>query len=196
LSPLPDRYSLDRWLVKTKLRDPRLLGFWRRVLQIHLCFVYFFGGLAKFLGSGWWDGSNLWRSLIRPPFNLISPDILVRFKYALPVLGISICLIEVGYPVFIWMKKTRFFWLVCILAMHAAIGLTMGMYLFALVMIVLNLAAFGVGISVPFIRHPAGSAQDSTQFFPKETPTLPVTARAAQKTDSGKSLEKNQRRNK
>jgi hypothetical protein len=28
--------------------------------------------------------------------------------------------------------------------MHAAIGLTMGMYLFALVMIVINLAAFGV----------------------------------------------------
>jgi hypothetical protein len=42
------------------------------------------------------------------------------------------------------MKKTRLVWLVCILAMHAAIGLLMGLYLFALVMIVLNLAAFGV----------------------------------------------------
>ena len=168
LSPLPDRYSMDRRLVRTKVKDPRLLGFWRRVLQVHLCFVYFFGGLAKLLGSGWWNGSNLWRSLIRPPFNLVSPEILVRFKYALPVLGISICLIEVGYPVFIWMKKTRFFWLVCILAMHAAIGLTMGMYLFALVMIVLNLAAFGVGIRVPFIRHPADATQDSTQFLPKK----------------------------
>jgi len=166
LSPLPDRYSLDRRLVKTKLMDPWLLGFWRRVLQVHLCFVYFFGGLAKFLGSGWWDGSNLWRSLIRPPFNLISPDILVRFKYALPVLGISICLIEVGYPVFIWIKKTRFFWLVCILAMHAAIGLTMGMYLFALVMIILNLAAFGVGIRVPW--HPTGGTRHSAQFLPKQ----------------------------
>jgi hypothetical protein len=112
----------------------------------------------------------------------------------LPVLGISICLIEVGYPVFIWMKKTRFFWLVCILAMHAAIGLTMGMYLFALVMIVLNLAAFGVGIRVPFIRHPAGGTQDSTQFSSEETPTLPVTA--AQKIDGSKFLEKNEKRNK
>jgi len=41
------------------------------------------------------------------------------------------------------MKKTRFIWLVCIVGMHIAIGLTMGMYLFALTMIVLNLAAFG-----------------------------------------------------
>jgi hypothetical protein len=86
---------------------------------------------------------HFWLSLTRPPFNTISPDILVRFKYVLPVLGISICLIEVGYPIFIWMKKTRFFWLFCVLAMHAAIGLTMGLYLFALIMIVLNLAAFG-----------------------------------------------------
>src|SRR6266496_1161255 len=83
LSPLPDRYSADQWIVKAKSKDPQLLGFWRRVLQVHLCFVYFFGGLAKCLGNGWWNGSNLWRSLIRPPFNLISPDILVRFKYAL-----------------------------------------------------------------------------------------------------------------
>jgi hypothetical protein len=145
LSPLPDRYSLDHSLVKTKLKDPQLLGFWRRVLQVNLCFVYFVGGLAKCLGSGWWNGSNLWRSLIRPPFNIISPNILVHFKYALPILGISICLIELGYPFFLWIKKTRLFWLVCTLAMHLAIGLAMGMYLFALVMIVLNVAAFGVG---------------------------------------------------
>src|SRR6476660_3237864 len=143
LSPLPDGYSFDQWVTKTKQKNPQLLGFWRRVLQVHLCFVYFIGGLAKCLGNGWWNGSNLWRSLIRPPFNLISPDILVRFKYALPVLGISICLLEVSYPIFIWIKKTRRIWLICILAMHAAIGLLMGLYLFALIMIVMNLAAFG-----------------------------------------------------
>jgi hypothetical protein len=32
--------------------------------------------------------------------------------------------------------------------MHVAIGLTMGMYLFALIMIVLNLAAFGPGLGI------------------------------------------------
>ena len=149
LSPLPDRYSFDRWVTKAAPKNPQALGFWRRVLQVHLCFVYFIGGLAKFLGSGWWDGSNLWRSLIRPPFNLVSPDLLIQFKYALPFLGISICLLEVSYPVFIWLKKTRRIWLISILVMHAAIGLLMGLYLFALIMIVMNVAAFGVpgGIS-------------------------------------------------
>lgn len=146
LSPLPDRYSFDYWVAERKPKSPYVLGFWRRVLQVHLCFVYFIGGLAKCLGNGWWDGSNLWRSLIRTPFHLVSPDVLVRFKYVLPLVGISICLLEVTYPIFIWMKRTRLVWLVCILAMHAAIGLLMGLYLFALMMIVMNLAAFGTGL--------------------------------------------------
>src|SRR6058998_1715758 len=165
LSPLPDRYLLDHWLLKVELGGPQLLGFWRRVLQVHMCFIYFIGGLAKCLGSGWWNGSNLWRSLTRAPFNLISPEILVRFKYVLPILGISICLIELGYPFFIWIRKTRLFWLVCILGMHAAIGLAMGMYLFALVMIVLNLAAFGIGMSKqrPFTAEVTADGESTEQ---------------------------------
>jgi len=152
LSPLPDHYSFDHWVAKTRAKNPQLLGFWRRVFQVHLCFVYFIGGLAKCLGNGWWDGSNLWRSLIRPPFNLVPPDILVRFKYALPTLGILICLLEVSYPICIWMRKTRLIWLICTLAMHAAIGILMGLYLFALVMIVMNVAAFGVSSQRRMIR--------------------------------------------
>ncbi len=87
LSPLPDRYSLDWRLRKLRPKNPQLLGFWRRVLQLHLCVIYFFSGLTKCLGSGWWDGSNVWRALIRPPFNVIDPEILVRWKYLFPVDG-------------------------------------------------------------------------------------------------------------
>jgi hypothetical protein len=146
LSPLPDRYSLDWRLLRLRPKNPLLLGFWRRVLQLHLCLIYFFSGLTKCLGSGWWDGSNIWRSLIRPPFNIIDPEILVRWNYLFPVVGIFICLLEIGYPFFIWNNKTRKIWLICICGMHFAIGATMGMYLFALIMIILNVAAFGPGL--------------------------------------------------
>lgn len=143
LSPLPDRYSLDRKLWKKPPRDLRLVGFFRRVLQIHLCLIYFFGGLTKCLGSGWWDGSNIWRALIRPPLGIIPPEIIVRWKYLLPIIGISILIIEIGYPFFIWLKRTRMIWLLLVCVIHLAIGVTMGMYLFALIMILLNVAAFG-----------------------------------------------------
>jgi HTTM domain len=145
LAPLPDRYSLDsRWFKRRQ--DPRLVGFWRRVLQTHMCLIYFFGGIAKATGIGWWDGTNLWRSLTRPPFNLLDPHALVHWKFFFPVGGISILLLEATYPIFIWPKRTRLVWLTLICVMHIGIGLALGMYLFALVMIVLNLAAFGGGV--------------------------------------------------
>jgi hypothetical protein len=146
LSPLPDRFSLDWRLRDLRPKHPQLLGFWRRVLQLHLCVIYFFSGLTKCLGTGWWDGSNVWRALIRPPFNVIDPEILVRWKYLFPVAGIFIWLLEFGYPFLIWSSRTRKLWLFGICGMHIVIGVTMGMYLFSLVMIVLNVAAFGPGL--------------------------------------------------
>jgi hypothetical protein len=143
LSPLPDEYSLDRLWRKLPAKNGQLLGFFRRLLQLHLSIIYFFSGLTKCLGNGWWDGSNIWRALIRPPFNIIPAEILVRWKYLFPVTGISVCLLEIGYPIFIWLKRTRTVWLILILVMHAAIGFAMGMYLFALIMIILNVSAFG-----------------------------------------------------
>lgn len=142
LTPFPDRHSLDWRLWKSEAQSPQLLGFWRRILQVHLCMIYFFSGLAKSLGSGWWDGSNIWRALTRPPFNILPPEVIANWKYILPLAGISICVIELGYPLFIWLKHTRRLWLSLVCAMHVAIGLMMGMHLFALIMIVLNLAAF------------------------------------------------------
>jgi uncharacterized membrane protein YphA (DoxX/SURF4 family) len=149
VSPLPDRLALDARLWKTRSPDPMRLGFFRRLLQVHLCVVYFFGGLTKSLGAGWWDGSNLWRAVTRPPFGIISPDWLAHFSGALVTGGIAVCVIELAYPVFIWPEKTRRLWLILICIMHASIGILMGMYLFALVMIVLNLAAFGPGQPQP-----------------------------------------------
>jgi hypothetical protein len=146
VAPLPDHYALDWKLWRPQTRDRRLLGFQRRVLQLHMCLIYFFGGITKCLGAEWWTGESMWRALTRPPFNVIPLQVLISWKAVLPVLGIAVCLIETGYPFFIWWKRTRFIWLVCVLGMHVAIGLTMGLYLFSVIMIVLNVAAFAPGI--------------------------------------------------
>jgi len=148
IAPLPDRYALDWKIWKRPRRDPQILGFHRKVLQFHLCAIYFFGGITKCLGAGWWNGNSMWRALTRPPFDIISIQTLLSWKAALPILGIAVCLIETGFPFFIWPKTTRLVWLLSILAMHVAIGFTMGLYLFSLIMIVLGLAAFGPGAVV------------------------------------------------
>ncbi|MGI8438520.1 MAG: hypothetical protein ACR2NX_16725 [Chthoniobacterales bacterium] len=153
LSPLPDRFTADaRLFGRTSWGKARQLGFWRRVLQLHLCLIYFFGGLAKALGRGWWNGDNLWRALTRPPFNVAPPEWIARFGWALLPTGIAICVIEVGYPFLIWRGAWRKLWLALVCAMHLGIALLMGLRLFGLVMIVLNLAAFGTPLRSPRFR--------------------------------------------
>ncbi len=146
ISPLPDNWALDAKLNRAPRITSQRLGFHRRVLQLHLCIIYFFGGISKSLGTDWLNGNSIWRALTRPPFDLVDPDLLIRFDFLFPAIGILVCLLETGYLVFIWMKRTRAIWLAGILLMHLSIGLTMGLYLFALIMIVLNLAAFGPGL--------------------------------------------------
>jgi hypothetical protein len=143
IAPLPDTYSFDYRVRTLRMRGTWRLGFHRRVLQMHLCLIYFFGGLTKCLGYGWWTGASLWRALMRQPFNVIPPSVLIAWKFLLPAAGIFVIVLEVGYPLLIWLKATRRLWLVLVIAMHMAIGFAMRMYLFALIMIVLNVASFG-----------------------------------------------------
>lgn len=149
LAPFPDRCSLDWKLWKRPVKDRHLHGFFRRALQLHLCAIYFFAGLSKSLGSGWWTGDSMWRALTCPPFNVLPVNLIMSWYWVLPFAGIAVCLLETCYPFFIWPRCTRPIWLVSILAMHIGIGLTMGLYLFALIMIILNLAAFGPGLLFP-----------------------------------------------
>jgi hypothetical protein len=142
VAPLPDRFSLDYLWRKIPAKELQRQGFHRRVLQLHLCLIYFFGGLAKCIGGGWWDGTSIWRALTRTPFNVISPEAVVHWRSLFPILAISVWIIELGYPFFIWSKKLRPLWLVCVIGVHLGIGLAMGLYLFSSVMIVLNLSAF------------------------------------------------------
>jgi Vitamin K-dependent gamma-carboxylase len=145
IAPLPDKYALDWKLWRKRSSDPRIVGFFRRVLQFHVCVIYFFGGITKCLGAGWWTGDSIWRALTRPPFDLIANQTLIHWKPVLLALGIAVCLLETTFPIFIWPKSTRALCLVAIIGMHVGIGVTMGLYLFSLVMIVLDLAAFGPG---------------------------------------------------
>lgn len=159
-APLPDRYALDaRWRARSG-KKPIGTVLVLRALQLHLCLVYFFGGLAKSLGSGWWDGLNVWRALTRAPFDIIPAETIVRFAPLLPLAGISIWLIEITYPFLIWHRRTRILSLSLICLLHLGIGLAMGMYLFAFIMIVLNVAAFG---SLPL---PGEQSEASPQTTP------------------------------
>ena len=163
IAPLPDAWSIDACWREIRLKSASLQGLHRRVLQLHICLIYFFCGLAKCAGRDWWNGTSLWRSLNRAPSDIIPPDLLIRLGFLLPVVGIMVCVMEITYPVLIWPRRTRLIWFLGVLMLHAGIGLTMGMYLFAWIMIVLNVAAFGPGFAFQLPHRIALSIKSGIQ---------------------------------
>jgi hypothetical protein len=169
IAPFPDRLSLDS-IIRNRAGNEDLISFFRRILQVHICLIYFFSGFSKLAGIGWWNGTNLWRALTMPPFHFVDPQNVLRFRIFLPAAGLAICLLEFCYPFFIWNRRTRIPWLVGICGMHLMIALTMGMFLFAFVMIILNLAAF-MPLPPKPVRIPA---RPSSQGFQQlEAPGTP-----------------------
>ncbi len=144
IAPLPDRWSLDRRWHSGSRADTHILGFHRRLLQVHLCLVYFFSGLTKSFGAGWWNGDNAWYALTLPSYAQWPISWVAKLAPVLPAIGIFVFALELSYPFLIWSKRSRYFVLAAICILHGATGLMMGMWLFTLVMLVLNLAAFGV----------------------------------------------------
>ena len=33
-----------------------------RLINVHMCIIYFFAGIAKLRGDSWWDGTAMWRA--------------------------------------------------------------------------------------------------------------------------------------
>src|SRR5439155_12797337 len=61
-------WSMDRWLAGRRehwqdagATQPRIdTNIAIRLLQLHMCVIYLFGGIHKMRGETWWDGSALW----------------------------------------------------------------------------------------------------------------------------------------
>ncbi len=134
-----------------------------RVLQLHLCIIYFFGGLDKVLGPTWHNGEALWKALHLPDLaGAWRPDIgfLSQYPIAVAALGWSVILLELAYPVCIWMRRTRRLWLWGILGMHMGIALFMGLYHFSAIMMLLNVCAF----HFPYRKSVSLPEQIATQY--------------------------------
>lgn len=117
--------------------------FLRRLIQIHLCLVYFFGGFSKTLGVHWWTGDGIWRAVSLPGFSNLEMSWISNFPTMIMVLGWGVLFLETFYFRLIYIKKIRPYVLLAIMGMHAGIGIAMGLFQFATIMILFNLTAFG-----------------------------------------------------
>ncbi len=110
-----------------------------RLIQIHLCIIYLFGGLGKLRGEMWWDGSAMWFSSAAYEYQSLDVTWIGR----MPILGALLTHVtlfwEVSYAALVWPKWTRPFVLATAILVHGGIACFLGMITFGWIMIVANL---------------------------------------------------------
>jgi hypothetical protein len=141
--PAGDAYSLDVRAGRRADVPSEAAGITRRMLQVHLALVYFSSGLEKAGGPGWWNGDVIWRALSLPVFRQVDPAPLASVPFLAAAAGWLVLFLELGYGFFVFRASTRRFALAGALVLHVSIGAFLGMWLFAAIMVLLNLCAFG-----------------------------------------------------
>lgn len=140
--PVGHAWSADAWSRGESDRPSAFARLSLRVLQVHLCIVYFSSGLDKAEGIQWWNGEAIWRGLMRPDLNMVD----ITWLASMPWLAAAICwstlVLELGYAIFVWPKRTRVLWALATIGLHVGIAVMMGLWSFSGVMIVLTGAAF------------------------------------------------------
>ncbi|CAD72355.1 MAG TPA: HTTM domain-containing protein [Rhodopirellula baltica] len=120
-----------------------------RLLQIHLCVIYLFGGIAKARGELWWDGTAVWFAVANYEYQSLDMTFLGRFPRVFTALSHITMFWEIFYCAIIWPRLTRGITLALAVAVHGGIALFLGMMTFGIMMIGAN----GIFVSPDWIRR-------------------------------------------
>lgn len=154
IGPCGAVYSVDRWLAartkgtertqgteKTQVPSPTVsANIAIRLMQLHMCVIYLFGGIGKMRGELWWDGSAFWYSVANLEYQSWDMTWLVAYPVLIAALSHVTVFWETFYCFLIWPRLTRPITLLMAVFVHGGIVLFLGMPTFGLAMIVGNMA--------------------------------------------------------
>lgn len=149
LDRLIERYRLARRALNATGRvtaeDLALKPSWTanlalRMIQLHMGVIYLFAGLAKLQGDRWWYGTAAWYTMVVPELELFSmrwlantpPWLYVTLVFAATYYTLAF---EIGFIFLVWNRKLRPLMLLGAVALHAGIGVFMGLGGFGVAML-------------------------------------------------------------
>ena len=127
--PVGKYYSLSNKLFMEKQKFN--VFNYQRVIQIHLCIIYFSSGVSKFLDYNWWNGNSMWKSVASIYNNYSQIPTVI-----LTITGIGVILLETLYPFLVVSRRSRLITISLCILMHISIGVMLKLYSFAAIMIV------------------------------------------------------------
>ncbi len=164
LTPCGSRFSIDAWLRRrfaSKIVSSQFLNWLlpddspsvaanvgTRLLQLHLCVIYLFGGLAKARGETWWDGTAVWYAVSNLEYQSMDMTWMSRSPFLIAALSNATLFWEIFYCALVWPKATRPFVIGIAFLVHASIAAFLGMITFGSMMIIAN----GIFLT-PYVRR-------------------------------------------
>lgn len=142
VGPSGDAWSLDRWLAARKQGGPLPVrssvgaNLAIRLIQVHMSVIYFFAGISKLQGVGWWDGSALWGAFANLEYQTIDMTFMAEYPRLVALCTHATVFWEIFFCVLVWPRLLRPLWLFVAIPLHLGIGLCMGMPTFGLVMLI------------------------------------------------------------
>lgn len=158
IAPSGARWSLDAWRRSKLSRDgsnaltrrqrfvypgqapSTAVTIATRLIQVHLCVIYLFGGISKMRGEMWWDGTAMWFAVANFEYQSLDLTWLAKYPILFSALSNLTIFWEAFYPVLIWPRLTRPWVIAMAFAVHGGIALALGMITFGTIMIVANCA--------------------------------------------------------
>jgi hypothetical protein len=145
LGPCGARYSIDslrrsRRGITTPVAPSTAANLAIRLLQVHLCIIYFFTGMAKVIGETWPAGTAVWWAVAIPEYRSIDMTWLANWPVLVALATHATVFWELSYWALVWNRFTRPLVLWMAFFVHGGIALVMGMITFGVGMIIANLA--------------------------------------------------------
>jgi hypothetical protein len=143
IGPSGQALSIDRWLA---VRRGQVSGerpaasasanLALRLINVHMCVIYFFAAISKLQGEAWWDGGAMWRAFANYEYQSIDMTWLAWHPWLLEICTHVSVAWELSFCALIWRPRLRPLVLAGAVVLHVGIGACLGMWTFGLIMLV------------------------------------------------------------
>lgn len=142
VGPSGAAYSVDRLIARWRagkplgLPEPSIMANVAiRLIQIHMCVIYFNAGISKLQGQMWWEGSAIWGAVANLEYQSFDCTWLCNHPYLGAFVTHTTVIWEISFAALVWNRMLRPLVLFVAVPLHLGIAFGMGMITFGFVML-------------------------------------------------------------
>jgi hypothetical protein len=143
IGPSGQALSVDRWLAVRRGRAPADgplpsagANLALRLINVHMCVIYFFAGISKLQGEAWWNGVAMWLAFANYEYQSMDMTWLAWHPWLVDLATHVTIFWEITFSALIWRPRLKPLVLLGAVVLHVGIGACLGMWTFGLIMLV------------------------------------------------------------